>query len=154
MPIVQLERLSALALYFLLSLPYFTWINTVALLNFWCFKCSTYLRLALIWKFGHDKNCINHSIIIFLIKLAELTSFDFDYIRATALIQGLYWLTFFSPIQHLIGCSAYLSKRGVLYPPVMSELEGNCFLFGWTWWGRMKGYLELDSGIKINHNLP
>ena len=60
------------------------------------FEGGAYLRMALIWKLDMTKNCINYGLIIFDVKLTELTSFDFDYIRATALTQGLHWLTFFS----------------------------------------------------------
>ena len=51
------------------------------------FDGSAYLRAALIWRLDAAKNCINYVTIIFRIKGAELTSFDFDHIRAAVLIN-------------------------------------------------------------------
>ena len=53
-------------------------------------------------KVGRDKEKgYKYPITIFCIKITELTSFDFDYIWATALIWGLHLLTFFSQMQCL-----------------------------------------------------
>ena len=65
------------------------------------FDGSAYLRAALIWRLDAAKNCINYVTIIFRIKGAELTSFDFDHIRAAVLIRRRRLLTFFSK------CGAY-----------------------------------------------
>lgn len=58
--------------------------------------CSAYLKAAFtsIWKLHMIKNFIDYGIIIFCIKQKELTSFDFDYTRAVALIRGKYSIFF------------------------------------------------------------
>ena len=51
------------------------------------FEGSAYLRAALIWRLDAAKNCRKNGIVIFRIKVTELTSFDFDHIRAAVLIR-------------------------------------------------------------------
>ena len=51
------------------------------------FEGVAYLRAACTERLDATQNCFNYGIIIFRIKITELTSFDFDYIRAAALIR-------------------------------------------------------------------
>jgi len=44
------------------------------------FKGSAYLRAVFIYKLDATKICFNYVVIIFHIKLTELTSFNFDFI--------------------------------------------------------------------------
>ena len=62
-------------------------ITPLALIQFLHASSCAYLREAFIWKSEATKNCINISISTLRIKLKELTSFDFDYTRAAALIR-------------------------------------------------------------------
>ena len=72
------------------------------LLNLSHLKCCAYSRAALIWRLDAANNCFNYVTIIFRIKGAELTSFDFDHIWAAVLIRRRrLWTFFFSR------CGAY-----------------------------------------------
>ena len=79
------------------------------------FEGSAYLRAALIWRLDAANNCFNYVTIIFRIKGAELTSFDFDHIRAAVLIRRRCLLTFFFPNAVLIQSRRFIEGGAIRY---------------------------------------
>ena len=126
------------------------------------FEGSAYLRAALIWRLDAGKNCINHGSIIFRIKVTELTSFNFDHIRAAVLNRRRRSLTLFSKCGACSISALYRRRRYTVHVKLVlrgarcrkeakwENKKGFCFNAN-SWWlirGKEANYTETNVGVR------